>query len=185
MGGRQARSAMLGVIRMFELRAACLRLPAIAAIGAGLVAQASPPLLKAPRSFGVGTWPYQVAAGDLNGDALPDLVVSNSGNNSVSVLLGQGDGTFGAAASYFVSGTLVGGGILGPTGVAIGDLDDDGVNDVAVTHNEDGKLVVLFGVGNGELTSQTDYTIGAWPVEVAMTDMNLDGHLDVVVVQAG
>ena len=44
-----------------------------------------------PTSFGVGANPYSVVIGDVNGDTRPDLVGTNSGSNSVSVLLGNGD----------------------------------------------------------------------------------------------
>src|SRR4051794_20111383 len=51
-------------------------------------------------NYNVGSSPYSVAAGDFNGDGKLDLVVANFNSNSVSVLLGNGDGTFGAAVNY-------------------------------------------------------------------------------------
>src|SRR5437867_934389 len=59
------------------------------------------PLFASPfLSFDTRTAPYSVAISDLNGDGKPDLAVANSGSNTVSVLLGQGDGTFGLKADY-------------------------------------------------------------------------------------
>ena len=51
-------------------------------------------------SYGAGTVPYSVAVGDFNGDGKLDLAVANEGSNNVSVLLGNGDGTFQAAVNY-------------------------------------------------------------------------------------
>jgi len=50
--------------------------------------------------YAVGDSPYSVAVGDFNGDTFQDLVTANHTSNTVSVLLGNGDGTFQAAADY-------------------------------------------------------------------------------------
>jgi hypothetical protein len=55
----------------------------------------------APLAFDVGSFPRSVAVGDFNGDGLPDLAVANEGSGTVSVLLGNGDGSFQAARSFF------------------------------------------------------------------------------------
>jgi hypothetical protein len=56
--------------------------------------------LGAPATFGVGDAPESVALGDVSGDGIPDLVVANEGNNTVSVLLGAGDGQFGSRHDF-------------------------------------------------------------------------------------
>src|SRR5262245_28455532 len=64
-------------------------------------------------SFPTGVHPYSVAAADVNGDGKPDLVVANKASNTVSVLLGNGNGSFQAALN-FTTGT-------GPHSVAVAD----------------------------------------------------------------
>src|SRR5467141_2073136 len=57
-----------------------------------------------PKSYPVGTSPSAVVVGDFNGDGKPDLAVANSGSANVSVLLGNGDGTFKPAKNFDVGG---------------------------------------------------------------------------------
>src|SRR5438132_995870 len=71
----------------------------------------------------VGTTPESLAAGDFNGDGRQDLAVANAGSNTVTVLLGTGNGTFTqATGSPITVGTT-------PESVALGDLNGDGKPD--------------------------------------------------------
>src|SRR5215472_129092 len=94
----------------------------------------------AGRDFGAGTNPYSVAVGDFNGDGKPDFAVANSGSNNVSVLLGNGDGSF-QAAQNFGAGS-------GPVSVAVGDFNCDGVEDLAVANGNSNNVSVLLGNGD-------------------------------------
>ena len=88
----------------------------------------------ARRDFGAGRAPYSVAVGDFNGDGKPDLAVANYGN--VSVLLGNGDGSF-QAAQNFVAGSA-------PQSVAVGDFNGDGTPDLAVANSVSNNVSVLI-----------------------------------------
>lgn len=78
-------------------------------------AECDHPLFRAPVEYGAGVLPRSVAVGDFDGDTDLDLAVANSGSGDVSILLGNGDGTFAAAVSY--------GAGSGPLSVAVGDFD--------------------------------------------------------------
>src|SRR5437660_202047 len=80
-------------------------------------------------NYTAGDSPQSVAVGDFNGDGFPDLAVANSDypQSTVSVLLGNGDGTFQDAQSYAIG--------LHPQSVAVGDFDGDGHPDIAVAAN--------------------------------------------------
>ena len=78
-------------------------------------------------NFTTGTNPKSVAVADVSGDGLPDLVVANYGSNSVSVLLGNGNGTF-QTAHNFTTGTQ-------PIAVAVTDVNNDGHPDLLVANS--------------------------------------------------
>ncbi len=86
-----------------------------------------PSLFLAAQNFATDTEPLSVAVGDFNGDGRPDLAVANFGSNSVSVLLGNGNGTF-QAAQNFTTGS-------NPASVAVGDFNGDGRLDLAVAND--------------------------------------------------
>ena len=128
-------------------------------------------------SYAVGTYAYSVAVGDFNGDGKLDLAVANSGNSStgigsVSVLLGNGNGTFGKAVSYPVGWF--------PSSVVVGDFNGDGTPDLAVADVYGGTVSVLLGKGNGTFQSAVNYASGGRPVSVAVGDVNGDGKPDLV-----
>jgi uncharacterized repeat protein (TIGR01451 family) len=121
---------------------------------------------------------FSVAIARFNADAFPDLVVSNNGTNTVSVLLGNGDGTFGAPVT-FNTGT-------GPEGLAVGDLNNDGFQDIVVTNYNAGQpaggnnVSVLLGNGNGTFQAAVPYATQDGARFVAIADLG-NGKPDLVV----
>ena len=111
---------------------------------------------------------------DFNGDGKPDIAVENVGTHDVSVLLGNGDGTFQPAASYD-AGT-------GPGGLAAGDFNGDGILDLAVVNHFSHNISVLLGRGDGAFRPAEHYALGDTPAGVAVGDFNGDGRLDLAVV---
>ena len=127
---------------------------------------------------GAGTAPASVAIGNLDADSHLDLVTANSGSNTVSVLPGAGNGTFGAAISSPVNGTR-------PQSVALGDFNGDGLPDVVAANGgsscfSSSTISVLPGTGNDNVGPASVFPVGICPASVAVGDLNGDGKPDVV-----
>ena len=112
--------------------------------------------------------------GNFNGDGKSDLVMANYNGNTVSVLLGNGDGTFQAQQTY-TAGAAPG------DSVAIADFNGDGKSDVVVVNIDDNDVTVLFGNGDGTFKAAVNYGVGNGPYSVAVGDVNGDGRADLVV----
>ncbi len=125
----------------------------------------------------VGSHPRAVAVGDFNDDGNLDLAVANGGSNTVTILLGNGDGTFTpASGSPIAVGT-------NPGAIAVGDFNGDGKLDLAVANQNDSTLTILLGNGNGTFTQAAGSPIpgGTGPDTIAVADFNGDGKLDLAV----
>jgi type II secretory pathway component GspD/PulD (secretin) len=128
-----------------------------------------------PRTdFPVGHSPSAVAAGDFNGDGKLDLAVTNEGDNTVSILLGKGDGTF-QAQTTFTTG-------LGPDSIVAGDFDGDGKLDLAVANFTDNTISILLGKGDGTFTAGTTITGINSPVAMVSGNFRNSGQLDLAVL---
>ena len=127
-----------------------------------------------------GPIPYALVAGDFNGDGRTDLAVANSGSgNDVSVLLGNGDGTFQPQVTYPVGS--------GPVALVAGDFNGDGRTDLAVANSgsNDGTVSVLLGNGDGTFQTQVTYAVGSGPDALVAGDFNGDGRTDLAVANYG
>jgi len=154
-----------------------------------VVAPAAHPL-KPPVKYATGGYsPYAVAIADVNEDGRPDVVTANQEmygtESSVSVLLGNGDGTL-------QPGTVFDSGGVSAYSVAVADVNHDGHFDLLVANgcasgtncSAEGVLAVLLGNGDGTFQAATGYNTGGSDVYhaiVALADLNGDGNLDAVI----
>jgi len=121
-------------------------------------------------NYPTGINPVGVAVGDFNQDGIPDLVTANA-SGTVSILLGNGDGTFRPSREYSAGD--------GTDSVAVGDFNGDGKPDLVVANN--GGFGVLLGNGDGTFQPVVEYDTGEPLGFVAVADFNGDGKLDLVV----
>jgi hypothetical protein len=131
----------------------------------------------AATNFAAGRQPQQVVIGDLNRDGNQDLVVPNGGSRNVSVLLGTGSGSFRAATNFV---TDAGPDSYTPRSAAIGDLNGDGRQDLAVANDFKNDVSVLVGTGSGSFGAPTSFGVHLGPLSVAIGDLNGDGRPDLV-----
>jgi hypothetical protein len=128
--------------------------------------------------FGTDAWPNFVATADFNKDSKLDLVTANFrggslSNGSISVLLGNGNGTFQPRVNYEVSNS-----ILNPHGVCVGDFNNDTNLDVAVGSFNGSSAGVLLGNGNGTFQAAVAYPVGISTAHIVTADFNGDTKLD-------
>jgi hypothetical protein len=136
-------------------------------------------------NYAAGSDAESVAAGDLNGDGYPDVVISNLRASTVAVLLNNGDGTFQAPVHYAAA---VG---RGTNVVAVGDFNSDGFLDVAVASRgtalgttsdaSTGALAVLLGKGDGTFRNALMYAAGDGPTFLTVGDVNGDSQPDLLI----
>jgi FG-GAP-like repeat/Calx-beta domain/Carboxypeptidase regulatory-like domain len=133
-----------------------------------------------PVTYTVGNSPHSCALGDLNGDGKQDIAVANNGSpGNISVLLGVGDGTFGAKTDYAAAS--------GPYAVVTVDLNGDGKLDIITASGSFSNHVSVFlGNGDGTFQSRVDYAFFAFlqglpqPNSLYTSDFNNDSKADVV-----
>lgn len=148
------------------------------------VVNAVPSLAIAVSSNAGSSGSWGAVAGDFNGDGKLDVVTSNRGGTSITMFLGNGDGTFQTGQSTNIANTFT-----GPFAIAAGDVNNDGKLDVVVTSISagiSGGVAVLLGNGDGTFQAATVFTndLGAGE-SVALADVNGDGNLDVLVGESG
>lgn len=131
--------------------------------------------------FTVGTQPFSVALGDVNGDGKLDIVTANTGSNNVTVLIGSGTGGFSAASGSPISvGTT-------PMGIALGDVNGGGVLDMVVTDSASNDAKFMLGNGDGTFQAATtiSFAAGTQPTGVALgAFIQIGGKLGIAVANA-
>jgi putative cell wall-binding protein len=125
-------------------------------------------------SFAVGGFsPNGLTTGLFNADTFPDLVTANASSNDVSILLGNGDGTFGAPAT-FAAGS-------GPEAVRSGDFDGDSDADLLVAAWGSNQVAILLGNGAGSFGAPSTIAVGLRPTDIRLGFFDADAVLDAVV----
>jgi hypothetical protein len=132
--------------------------------------------------FACGDSPFNVAIGDVNADGKPDLAIVNSpsstsdrsGQDGLTIMIGDGLGVFARmAGSPFVTGKF-------PNMAAIGDVNGDGVADVAVSNPEGDKITVFTMSRNGKVASRAERSVSGHPKGLVIRDLNGDGKAEIV-----
>ena len=131
------------------------------------------PTFSAPVGYTVGDSPHAVAVGDFNGDGNIDVATASHTGNTISILLGLGNGKLGAAKSVTVG--------LHPSAIVAGDFNGDGKLDLAVANSGSNTVSILYGNGAGGFTLAQTVAVGADPMSMASGDFNSDGRLDLAV----
>jgi hypothetical protein len=127
----------------------------------------------------VGKTPVAIAAGDFNGDAVPDLAVVNQADNSVTILLSNGDGTFSAATGSPLPTATT------PAGIVVANFSNSANNDLVVTNQGQGTLGIYVGLGLGTFAPRFELNTPASPGAIVTADFDSDSLPDVAFTAQG
>ncbi|WP_426671576.1 FG-GAP repeat domain-containing protein [Mucilaginibacter sp. McL0603] len=135
--------------------------------------------------FACGDSPFGAAVGDINGDGKPDLAIvnsptitsSNTGRDGLTILIGDGSGKFVIMpGSPFTAGKS-------PSRVAIGDINGDGINDIAVA-NYNSNSITVFLMNRHAVVSSYTVPVGQKPDGITIADVNGDGKNEILVTNS-
>ncbi len=133
-------------------------------------------------TYATGSYPTSIKTADFDGDRVLDIVVSDScagcfvpySAGGISVFIGRGDGTFGAATAYATA--------RGAVDITMGDFNNDGNQDIVAAIRNNNVVQTLLGRGDGSFSSLGTYSSGGTqPMVIEGKDINEDGILDITV----
>lgn len=132
-------------------------------------------------TYEVGSLPGAVTVGDINNDGLPDIISINQGDGSISILMNQGKNVQTGNTTFAQQQQLLDLGDDLATGI-LGDFNEDGTNDLALTDVVSKQLIIMIGLGNGTFDTATYRSVGNNPMDIGIGDSDGDGHLDLFVL---
>ena len=121
-------------------------------------------------TYTIGLNATGIVATDLNDDGITDLVTSNFDTDNISVLEGNGDGTFKRHTLFPVGGS--------PSDIVTADFNRDGSVDIATSNAADDNVSILFGNGDMTFEPRTDFAAMNYPSCLTAADFNNDGFVD-------
>lgn len=130
----------------------------------------------AVQTIPAGTDPLAISVGDFNSDGNLDIAAANATDGTVTLLLGNGAGTFTNAGTTTVGAQ--------PLALAAYDFNRDGYLDLAVADVGDQTVTILHGSASGQFGSPQTLTLGSYPFAIAAADINQDGVEDLVVANS-
>lgn len=123
--------------------------------------------------YDTGIEPVSARLADINRDGKLDLITANRSDGTISIEIGNGDGSFKAMTSFSVG--------VSPSAVSIGNINNDGSLDIVVADENGGTVSVLLGNGDGTWKVQANvYATGAGPTDLRLVDVNRDGKSDLI-----
>ena len=125
----------------------------------------------------VGRTPQAMASGDFNHDGLLDVATVNSTSDDVSILLGNGNGTFQSAVSFGV-GKI-------PMAIATKDLNDDNILDLVVATSGADRVIILTGKGDGSFEQTGSHSSGKGTTFLDLYDVDGKDGIDIVTANSG
>lgn len=143
-------------------------------LGAGSAsASFHPATFSTARSFPVGQAPVSVSLGEFNQDGNADLVIANSASRTVTILSGDGEGSFHQSQEMYVG--------QAPAAVLTADFNGDGRSDIAVALKGENSVAIILGNGDGSFRPPLSYAVGSSPVALTVSDLNSDRIPDLIV----
>jgi Flp pilus assembly secretin CpaC len=139
----------------------------------GFIPAVSPGLF--PEStIATGQDPVAVVSGDFTSNGNVDLAAVNHSSNTVTILLGNGNGTFTTGVTLTTGN--------GPVAAVTADFNGDGIPDLAVLNQTDNTVSIFLGNGDGTFTLKGTFATGKNPVAMVTTEFTTSGDFDLAVV---
>jgi hypothetical protein len=133
-------------------------------------------LTAAPINYTVGHCPAGIATGSFTSKGGADLIVANNGDDTMQVLLDNGNGSYTVQAPFSVG--------KGPYGVVVGDFNGDGKADFAVTSQTANTVSIFLGNGDGTFSAPETFPVGNGPQSIAAGSFTKGGKVDLAMVNA-